>query len=153
MNTEEGDLDWEDIQRCAWLLKFLAVPTRLESLLQVALCPACVKEIAARTSLDDSLLSHNLGGLAQRGLVRFTPRGSHHVYTVSEIVTADCSAGWLSVSVHADRFEASMRVRLRSARVITSGDRAAGDGEPEPAGAVRAPRAGARKSSRRPRRS
>lgn len=66
------------------LAKFFQIvtePTRMELLSCIAERPIYVKDLAARTNLEPSLLSHHLRRMRVLGLVVYTREGKNHLYS------------------------------------------------------------------------
>lgn len=77
---------WSDPQIVAseWAprLKALGDETRLTIALLLAQQPRSVKELQELTGLSQTLVSHHLRPLRERGLVVATPRGRSNVYSL-----------------------------------------------------------------------
>ena len=63
-------------------LKALADPNRLHLLLLLADRPHTVRELADAAGMGQTLVSHHLAPLRERGLVTLTPKGRSNVYSL-----------------------------------------------------------------------
>lgn len=76
------------VEELAEFFEIVIEPTRMELLACIAASPIYVKELAARTTLERSLLSHHLRQMRVVGLVVYTRAGRHHRYTTGTAITA-----------------------------------------------------------------
>lgn len=151
MRGDTGDeFDLADVQALAKLLKFMGVTTRLDLFLRVASRGGCVNDMAARTSLDQPLVSQHLARLAEHGLVEYAQRGGTHVYRLSEHIEVCCSAGAVKVTLTARGAEVTFRVPSRARAPTIAEFKPAENGAHHPDGEAPGPPDRARSASRRP---
>lgn len=74
------DLDDEQVFELAELLRLLGEPTRLRVLMACLAEPASVGELAARTAISRSLVSHHLRMLRASRFLRATRNGKQIIY-------------------------------------------------------------------------
>lgn len=96
---DEGDLHrWVDAS--ASFFQILADPTRLSLFATIALRPGHVRELARRTELEPSLVSHHLSDLAANGLVEYERVGTRHLFRLGRAIMGTArSNGILKVTI------------------------------------------------------
>ncbi len=97
--TQRPRIAYDKLARAAEILKTISHPVRLEILELLAdNGPLAVNDIQARleTPVEQSLLSHHLIKMKDRGLLRCRREGTHQVYELTDPVFLkifDCLAG------------------------------------------------------------
>ena len=89
MNDEKDSVEKALVHAStADILSVLSNPIRLEILASIAKAEKCVSEIADALELDASSVSHSLGLLSDKDLVKHTPLKKQRIYRLSDAVIA-----------------------------------------------------------------
>src|SRR5687768_18622561 len=88
MNTEERR---DEVERLVAVFRALADPARLRILGAIAERPRTGKELSEALGLTPPTISHHMAKLTGVGLVRMTPDGTRHTYSLDESALREAS--------------------------------------------------------------